>query len=98
MLTLRSVLMVHMGVYQDVTNALTLRKKIMIKANCIIFIFIITMLFGGNNCLIISPQEQSRNNMRMTNAMFKMGLKTPLMHVCLPPSPLSQLFSRSRHR
>lgn len=55
----------------------------MTKANCIIFIFIIKMLFGGNNCLIISLQEQWSDNMRITDAMFNMELKIPLLHVGL---------------
>lgn len=55
----------------------------MTKANCIIFIFITKMLFGGNNCLIISPQEQICGNPRITTAMFNMELKIPLLHVGL---------------
>ena len=65
-------------------------------ANCIIFIFIIKMLFGGNNCLIISPQEQRSDNMRITNAMFNMELTLPLLHVGLTSFTI-QLFSTSRH-
>lgn len=42
----------------------------MTGANCIIFIFITTMLFWGNNCLIISLQEQSRDNRGVTNVVF----------------------------
>lgn len=41
---------------------INLEEKIMTGANCIIFIFITTTLFWGNNCLIISPQEQSCDN------------------------------------
>lgn len=68
----------------------------MTKANCIIFNFIIKMLFRGNNCLIISPQGQWSDNMRITNAMFNMELKIPLLHVGLTSLTI-QLFSTSRH-
>lgn len=54
----------------------------MTKANCIIFIFIITVLFGGNNCLTISPQEPSSGNRRMTNA----GLMWSCSCLCTQPS------------
>lgn len=68
----------------------------MTKANCIIFSFVIKMLLGGNNFLVISPQEQSSDNVRITNAIFNLEPKIPLLPVGLTSLTI-QLFPTSRH-
>jgi hypothetical protein len=68
----------------------------MTKANCIISIFITTMLFWGNNCLIISPEEQSSANRKITNAMCNMELERLAAWRPRAPHYLAPLFSRRR--
>lgn len=63
----------------------------MTQTNCIIFIFIFKMLFWGNNCLLISSQEQPDANMQNAETVITTDSER------LPRAPASRLPSSARY-
>lgn len=66
----------------------------MTQTNCIIFIFIFKMLFWGNNCLLISSQEQPDANMQNAETVITTEFRAPSPRAGLTPTVLGSLSAR----